>query len=130
MKPLHVCAVAVGAMLALALISSASTQSSAAPLRPRALRAIMRQSARAATLADQDSNAVMSMTHASYALAYVTAARRMASDRKLRQLTGIDAAELEHAADEKQRRALAHINAGCPELAVRSDQLRMAGWLP
>ena len=39
------------------------------------------------------------------------------------------ARKLANAADAKQQRALAHINQGCPDVAVHSDQLRLAGWL-
>ena len=81
------------------------------------------------SLADQDSNALISMLHATYSLAYVNAARKLAYDRTLRRLTRIDAGELANAADAKQQRALAHINQGCPDIAVHSDQLRLAGWL-
>ena len=81
------------------------------------------------SLADQDSSAPISMLHATYSMAYANAARKLASDRTLRRLTRIDAGELANAADAKQQRALAHINAVCPDVAVHSDQLRLAGWL-
>ena len=45
------------------------------------------------------------------------------------RLARIDAGELANAADAKQQRALSHINQGCPDIAVHSDQLRLAGWL-
>ena len=114
----------------LALLSlSAHSSSSRASLRSGSLSSLMRQSARYSVLADQDSNALISMLHATYSLAYVNAARKLASDRTLRWLTRIDAGGLANAADAKQQRALAHINQGCPNIAVHSDQLRLAGWL-
>ena len=130
MKPAYICALVVGAMLLLALLSAGLHSSSRASLRrPGALRSLLRDSARHAALSDQDSNALISMLNATYSMAYANAARKLASDRTLRRLTNIDAAELANAADAKQQRALAHINAGCPDIAVHSDQLRYAGWL-
>ena len=128
MKPAIVCGCATAAVVVLALLSL-STQSSRASLRSGSLSSLMRQSARYSVLADQDSNALISMLHATYSLAYANAARKLATDRTLRRLTRIDAGELANAADAKQQRALAHINAGCPDVAVHSDQLRLAGWL-
>ena len=130
MKPAIVCGCATAAVVVLALLSlSAHSSSSRASLRSGSLSSLMRQSARYSVLADQDSNALISMLHATYSLAYVNAARKLASDRTLRRLTRIDAGELANAADAKQQRALAHINQGCPDIAVHSDQLRLAGWL-
>ena len=126
--PAIVCGAVVAMVVALALLSLHANPSRAA-LRSGALSSLMRQSARYSVLADQDSNALISMLHATYSLAYCNAARKLASDQTLRRLTHIDASELANAADAKQQRALAHINQGCPDMAVHSDQLRLAGWL-
>ena len=133
MKPAIVCGCATAAVVVLALLSlSAHSSSSRASLRSGSLSSLMRKSARYSVLADQDSNALISMLHATYSLAYVNAARKLATDRTLRRLTRIDAGELANAADAKQQRALAHINQGCPDIAGHSDQLRScaspAGW--
>lgn len=131
MEPWIACSTVIVAMVLIVLLSMSTMSGSAVRSKNvhRNLLALVRQSARYAALADQDSNAVISMLHSTYALAFVTAARKLATDSALRRLSRVDVAELQNAAEAKQQRALSHINAQAPGLAVQSDQLRFAGWL-
>ena len=117
----------VGVMLLFATISLMARPHSQG--RASSVKALVRQSAHFCGLADQDSNAVVALLHATSAQAYITAARSIVSDAALERSCHVNAAELQNAAEAKQRRAVAHINHACPSMKVQSDQLRAAGWV-
>ena len=75
----------------------------------------------------QDKNASTSLQHATYAMAYLNAARHVASDTVLERLSGLDIHKLNRSIDIQQQAKAKDLNKQCPKL--RTKMPHGNGWL-
>ena len=90
-------------------------------------KAMLTQTMKWLALSMQDSNACNSMQHATYASAYLSAARHVGSDTTLERLSGIDMHKLSRAIDTQQQTKVRELNKQCPKLRTRVPHGN--GWL-
>ena len=84
--------------------------------RPRTIKMLIRQAARWTTAAQQDQNELIAMLHANYGMAYMTAARQIASDMEIASVAGVDANAMEKIIADTQDWALRRFAAHVPQL--------------
>lgn len=83
------------------------------------------------TVADQDTNHLLSLIHSTYALSYINVARMMVSDQDIENITNMHAGELHKDLQDKQDRVVRSLYKKYPKLRHRgSSGTNMgAGWL-
>ena len=82
---------------------------------------LIKQSARYATTAQQDTSPVMSMRNANYATAYLHAAKDIASDSQIHNATGIDVRKFKEHITNVQDMEVRKTSETCPEFAGNVD---------
>lgn len=88
---------------------------------------MMQKSAQSATIAHQDSNAIMGLMHASEAMAYLQAARLMLPASKIEMLGALDPVELEEQIRNQQQLAIKSIIQYCPDVKPKGKSVN--GWI-
>lgn len=90
------------------------------------IQILARQAARWTTAARQDANPFIANLHANYGAAYVFALRQVASDAQIRQVLGIDGADLERQIVAVQDQVAARIGRACPGIVPRGPLAKIA----
>lgn len=90
-------------------------------------KAMLAQTVKWLALSSQDKNASSGLQHATYAMAYLNAARHVASDTVLERLSGIDIHKLSRSIDMQQQARSNDLNKQCPKL--RTKMPHGNGWL-
>ena len=130
MQPGLAACAAVAGLLAVAILSRTASGG-----RPRyrngktCLASLVKESARYVAQSDQDSNVMLAVLHATYAKAFLEAARQVADDAVIAAETRVIPAELAQAAEERQQAALAHVQALHPDLGVAQGVAKATGWV-
>ena len=77
-----------------------------------------------------DTNQLLSLMHATYALAYLNVARHLVADQDIVRMVGVQPQELMHELQEKQDGAVQKVCAECPQLQPASGRFTAhTGWL-
>ena len=96
----------------------------------RAARTLVDQAFHWYTQVAHDQNAQVKQQHASYASAYLHAARHIASDATLERESGVDVHVLQRDIDEMQAASLREIARVCPALkTARPKGAKRSAWL-
>ena len=90
-------------------------------------KAMLAQTVKWLSLSSQDKNASTSLQHATYAMAYLNAARHVASDTVLERLSGLDIHKLSRSIDVQQQAKAKDLNKQCPKLKTKMPHGN--GWL-
>ena len=110
----------VGGLIGVALLSKWSHSQSSQPQYSakytKQLKRIISQASKWHTTARQDSDPMISLIHANYALAYANVARALAPETGSEKLTGLRLNELIFVLEEDQKRALQNIVTQNPNL--------------
>lgn len=77
------------------------------------VRELVRESTRWSATAEQDNNAALALSHATYGAAYLKVARSLASDRDLENVTRVNVTELSDIVNNREQRALGEVMASC-----------------
>lgn len=77
----------------------------------------------------QDSNAILSLMHANYAVSYMNVARTLASDDLIEKWTHSRLDELVQAYQETQSKAIASLNQVCPTTMPPGLAAVYTGWI-
>lgn len=93
------------------------------------IKSILEQASRWHVLSKQDSNPVLSIVHADYALAYVNILRQMLSEEDLARLTDTNISEFIYLLEEDQKKAIQHISDQCPHVKPEGTYAINSGWI-
>lgn len=93
----------------------------------KTIQQLVRQAARWTTAAQQDENPLIRVLHANYGMAYITAARQVANDERIRKVTGVDARAMEEEIAHTQDWAVKTFAQYVPELVPKSPLAVIAG---
>ena len=116
-------------MLTVALLSKWSSVQRYPPRVAKGLKQLVQEAARWSTVSEQDSNALLRVMHATYAMAYVNAARSLAEDNDLQRVTGVHVEELHAHVQTAQQASIQKIGSVCPEVVPEGVQVLYTGWL-
>lgn len=94
----------------------------------KVLQNLIQQSTRWSTVAGQDQNPVVALMHVNYALGFIKAARRLASDSDIAKITGSNVTELHYIMENQQADLISIISEKCPELGLQGVVALNAGW--
>jgi len=109
----------VGFILVIALLSKWSeSDQQYSKYFIKKIKYIMEQAIRNNSLAQQDTNPILQLTHCNYALAYARMIRHIATDRDIEAVTGIDIHELTYYLEECENYSLKNIGQQCPTMKV------------
>ena len=125
---------AVVILLALALLALLSKWSGDSHRYPRSVvnkvKSLVQESIRWSATSSQDTNQLLSLMHATYALAYLNVARHLVADQDIVRMVGVQPQELMHELQEKQDGAVQKVCAECPQLQPASGRFTAhTGWL-
>lgn len=115
------------AVLALWVLSGARGSRNA--LEARAIRDLVKSAAQWNARAVQDSNPVIALMNANYAMAYFNTARSVGSDVDIEKHTGVAVDELLRDIESTQSRAVQRITAACPSVTPQGLAAVHTGWL-
>ena len=111
-------AIIVGIFLAIVLLSRWTGESGKTYPRYilRRVRTLVQEAIRWGVTSTQDSNPVISLTHATYAVAYLNVARHLVTDQDIAQIVGSEPREIMHDLQQKQSAAMQRICQECPQI--------------
>ena len=92
------------------------------------IRTLVLQSTRWSTVASQDQNPVVALMHVNYAIGFLKATRRLASDADIQKITGSSVAELNYLMEDQQAELISSISEKCPDLGLQGVVALNAGW--
>jgi hypothetical protein len=118
-------------MLTVALLSKWSSVQRYPPRVAKGMKQLMQEAARWSAVAEQDSNPLLRVMHATYAMAYVNAARSLAEDKDLERVSGggVRVEELHAHVQAAQQASIQKIGSVCPEVVPEGAQVLYTGWL-
>ena len=95
------------------------------------VRSLIQDGIKWGTVADQDTNMLLSLVHSTYALSYINVARLMVSDNDIGNITNMHAGELHKELQEKQDQIMHRLYKKYPRLRPKGGGgIDMAtGWL-
>ena len=118
----------LGAVTLLAILSKwTTTQGGRKAPSVSHVRQLVRESATYAMKSKQDTNPLIALQDAIYAMAYMEAARKFATDDQISYLAGTKASDLIHSVKKREQKALKHVVATCP--AVAPQAVAATGWM-
>ena len=123
-----VAVVVVVLVLALLSRSTATQGGSYSPHFTKTLKNLLAQSTRWSTIAQQDQNLVVALMHVNYALGFLKASRRLASDADIQKITGTNVVELHFLMENQQADLIQQISTACPALGLDGVVALNAGW--
>ena len=94
----------------------------------KTLKNLLSQSTRWSSVASQDQNPMIALMHINYALGFLKACRRLASDSDIQKITGSNIVELSYIMENQQAELMSQISAKCPELGLDGVVALNAGW--
>ncbi len=92
-----------------------SDKSDISELNKSNIKKLIRQTARWATAADQDTNAYIANLHATYAMGYLMAIREIYTDEEIEKYTGINVKKFEFEINNIMNNAIKELSRICPE---------------
>ena len=116
-------------VLTVALLSKWSSVQRYPPRVAKGMKQLLQEAARWSAVSEQDSNALLRVMHATYAMAYVNAARSLAEDSDLQRVTGVRVEELHAHVQTAQQESIQKIGSVCPEVVPEGAQVLYTGWL-
>jgi hypothetical protein len=125
-------ALVMGVLTCLALLSRASERRGGTALTPKASRdvsRILKEAARWSAVSDQDSNALLQLVHATYAVAYVNAARALAQDEELERAAKLKVDELHAQVTGQQQAVIQKLGAKYSGLLPEGANVLYTGWI-
>ncbi len=93
------------------------------------IRHLITESARWNAMAEQDTNAAMSLVNATYALAYANTARMLLPDDEIMRVCNIHAAEYIMTLTDTQQRAFQALAQSCPHIQPDGPYAMYTGYL-
>jgi hypothetical protein len=118
--------IVLGAVILLAFLSKWTQGSRKAPTSISHVRQLVRESATYAMKSKQDTNPLIALQDAIYAMAYMQAARKFVTDDQISLLAGTKASDLIHSVKKREQKALKHVVTTCP--AVAPQAVAATGW--
>lgn len=119
--------IVLGAVILLALLSKWTQGGRKAPTSSIShVRQLVRESATYAMKSKQDTNPLIALQDAIYAMAYMQAARKFVTDDQISLLAGTKASDLIHSVKKREQKALKHVVTTCP--AVAPQAVAATGW--
>lgn len=118
--------VAAGVVCAFAVLCVASFFITKVPTQTvrRCAKDLLSQAAQWHALSVQDSNDIFAMQHANYAVAYITAARRIMSDIELEQATGLNVHKLVKKMQLRQKESVGSLCKVCKKSMPKGATMR------
>jgi hypothetical protein len=95
----------------------------------RTIRDLMRSAAQWNSRAVQDSNSLIALMHANYAMAYLNVARAISSDAEIERLTGAQLDEFLNDLQGSQAHAIQRLTMSCPTVVPPGLAAVHTGWL-
>lgn len=126
MQPLICVCIAITAVAVIALFSKWSSGSGVGSRIERRISDLVKEGSRYATIADQDSNAFIATLHATYAHAYLSAAKLVLGNSASASFQ--DLGELAASAKRKQENAVRTLNTQ-HSVMPDSDAVSSTGWI-
>lgn len=99
------------------------------PKFTRDVKSLVTEAARWSAVAEQDTNAMLRVLHATYAVAYLNAARTFADDKDLERISGVRVPELQAQMQTQQQDAIQKVGVKCPSVVPEGAQALYTGWL-
>jgi hypothetical protein len=130
-SPALLAAVTVVAVVLLLALLSRSTGGGSGTYNSQfkgTLKNLISQSNRWSTIAQQDQNLVVALMHVNYALGFLKASRRLASDEDIQKITGTNVVELHFIMENQQADLIQQISTACPALGLDGVVALNAGW--
>jgi hypothetical protein len=90
-------------------------------------KSLIQRAAKSSTMAQQDSNPIIGLYHASEGVAYLQAARLLLPPSKLEKLINVDVSQLEENLNMQQKLAVKTIYEYCPK--VKPTSRNVATWV-
>lgn len=131
-NPLMYAGVALGVVVGLALLSRASVNRGGKTLTPkvsRDLSKVVKEAARWSAVSDQDANDLLKLVHATYAVAYVNAARSLAQDEELERAAKVKVDELHSQVTTQQQAVIQKLGAKYPGMLPNGANVLYTGWI-
>lgn len=94
-----------------------------------AIQRLVSQSSQWGMAASQDSSILLRLMHANYAIAYLRAAKLLASEQDIKKITSIDVYELQRALEDQQQNEVARLADTCPALKSETSMTVGAGMI-
>ena len=118
-------------VLLIAVLSrwSAKPSGKYSPQVAQSVRKMVKEAARWSTVSEQDSNAMLKLLHATYAVAYLNVARTMAGDKDIEALAKVRIDELMNKLKARHQKAIRHFSTLCPNAAPESQYVLHTGWI-
>ena len=95
----------------------------------KAVKTLLRQSARYTAAAEQDKNPLIALLHSNYGAAYLFALRDIASDNDIKAIMNVDIHKFAKKVTDIQDKSSKKVSATCPNMAGNVDKylLKIAG---
>jgi hypothetical protein len=90
---------------------------------------LIKQSSRWHTTSKQDTNPVIALMHANYAISYAKMARKLVGEKRVEKLTGVNISELLYFLEEDQQSAIKSIVDTSPEFYMEGMYAVSSGWV-
>jgi hypothetical protein len=116
MKPTVMAVLIIAGITALALLSKSITNPKQSKHVRKVLRKMIRNASTWNTIAQQDQNPLIAITHSNYALAFARTARMLASDSAIEKTTGINIGELVSFLEDSQQKLMQKMFTACPSI--------------
>ena len=87
------------------------------------IKNLIRQTARWSVASSQDESPLVSLLHSNYGVAYVSIVRDIATDKEIKDLTGLDIIEFQRKVSEIQDKATRKVSENCPNFIGNMDPL-------
>jgi hypothetical protein len=94
-----------------------------------AVQRLVNQAGQWGNASSQDSSRLLRLQHANYALAYLRAAKLLASEQDIRRSTSIDVFELQRVLEDQQQNEIKLLAADCPALRADTEFAVAAGYV-
>ena len=107
---------------------SASTAGPGKQTQDAILR-LVNQASQWSVASAQDSSLLLRLIHANYAVAYLRAAKLLASEIEIKRITSINVFELQKALEDQQADEIRLLASECPALKLDGDFAVSAGWI-
>ena len=131
-SPLVPAGIALGVVVGLAMLSRASASRGGKTLTPkvsRDLSKVVKEAARWSAVSDQDANDLLKLVHATYAVAYVNAARSLAQDEELERAANVKVDELHSQVTAQQQGVIQKLGAKYPGMLPDGANVLYTGWI-
>ena len=92
-------------------------------------RALIREAAQWSTIAQQDSNPMLAVIHASFGQAYLNVARRLHTDAEIETVGGLKVEEFSATLHANQQQAVQKLLAVCPMSSPAGIAALQTGWI-